>query len=105
MRKYHHLGIPTEEKREDELYLPNLKLCIVSSYAKSQYGIELIRFDKDSTAPELIKTSPHIAFEVDDIEEEINGKNIILEPYSPSNGITVAFIEENDVAIEFLQYS
>jgi hypothetical protein len=105
MRKYHHIGIPTEETRKDELYLSNLKLCIVSSYDKSEYSIELIRFDKDSTAPELLKTKPHIAFEVDDIEYEIKGKNIILESYSPSDGITVAFIEENGLTVELLQYS
>jgi hypothetical protein len=104
MKKYHHFGIPTKEKRKDEIYIPHLKLCIVSSYEKSQYGIELIRFDTDASVPELLKTVPHVAFKVDDIANEIKGKKVLLEPYFCADNIMVAFIEENGVPVEFLQY-
>lgn len=47
--------------------------------------------------------TPHVAFEVDDIYEAIKGRKIIIEPNSPSKGITVAFIEENGAPIELIQ--
>jgi hypothetical protein len=62
-----------------------------------------MRYEKDCQLPEIVKTMPHIAFEVDDIHEAIKGKKVIIKPNSPSKGITVAFIEENGVPIEFIQ--
>ena len=50
-----------------------------------------------------MKTIPHIAFDVDDLEEVLKGKNVIIEPNSPSPGVIVAFIEDNGAPIEFLQ--
>jgi len=102
MRTYHHLGIPTETPREGETYLETFKM-FVSGYEASPYGIEWMRFEPDSPLPELVKTVPHIAFEVDDLEAEIAGKEILIEPNSPSEGITVAFIVHNGAPIEFLQ--
>lgn len=100
--KYHHLGIPTKEKRKEEEYLPDLKIY-VSGYDSSEFGIEWIRFDEDADFPELVKQVPHVAFEVDDLDEEIKGKRVIIQPNSPSLGVRVAFIEENGAPIEFIQ--
>ena len=56
-----------------------------------------------SPTSEIVKTVPHVAFEVEDLEAELEGRNIIIEPNSPSPGIVVAFIEDNGAPIEFLQ--
>ena len=42
MRKYHHLGIPTTEKREGEVHLKHLKIY-VCGYKESLYHIEWMR--------------------------------------------------------------
>jgi hypothetical protein len=83
MRKYHHLGIPTTEKREGEVHLKHLKIY-VSGYKESPYHIEWMRYEPDAPYPELVKTIPHVAFEVDDLEQELQGKKVIIEPNSPS---------------------
>jgi len=62
-----------------------------------------MRYEKDCQLPEIVKTTPHIAFEVDDIYEAIKDKKVIVEPNSPSKCVTVAFIEENGAPIEFIQ--
>ena len=100
--KYHHLGIPTKEKHSGETYLKEFKVYI-SGYDTSPYKIEWMRFEDDSPTPELVKTVPHIAFEVDDLNETIKGKNILIEPNSPSPGVMVVFIVDNDAPVEFLQ--
>src|SRR5215475_641529 len=102
MRKYHHLGIPTTEKREGEVHLKHLKIY-VSSYKESLYHIEWMRYEPDAPYPELVKTMPLVAFEVDDLEQELKGKKVIIEPNSPSPGVTVAFIEDHGAPVEFLQ--
>lgn len=76
----------------------------VSGYETSLYGVEWMRFDPDSPLPELVKTVPHVAFEVDDLAAEIIGKTILIEPNNPSKGVTVAFIVDNGTPIEFIQF-
>ena len=75
----------------------------VSGYGKNAYGIEWMRFDDDADFPEIVKTLPHVAFEVDDLEQAIKGKNVIIQPNSPSAGVIVAFIEDNGAPIELMQ--
>ena len=100
--KFHHLGIPTKNKLRDEEHLKDLKVY-VSGFGRSPYGVEWNRFEDDAPYPDLVKTVPHVAFEVDDLEEELKGKNVIIKPNSPSLGVVVAFIEDNGAPIEFLQ--
>jgi hypothetical protein len=100
--KYHHIGIPTDKPIKGEVYLKDYKVYHYG-YEKSEYGIEWMRYEKDCQLPEIVKTLPHIAFEVDDIYEAIKEKKVIIEPNSPSDGNIVAFIEENGAPIEFIQ--
>jgi len=63
-----------------------------------------MRFEPEAPVPELVRTVPHVAFEVDDLSAEITGKEILIAPNSPSPGVTVAFIVENGAPVEFLQF-
>jgi hypothetical protein len=100
--KYHHLGIPTNIKRENETYIPEFNV-FVSGFETSPYGIEWMRYEPGSPLPEIVKTVPHVAFEVDSIEEAIKGKEVLIQPNSPSEGNIVAFILDNGAPIEFIQ--
>ncbi len=100
MRKYHHLGIPTTQKRKGEVHLKSLKVYVSG---ESPYHIEWMRYEPDAPYPELVKTLPHVAFQVDDLEQELKGKKVIIAPNSPSPGVTVAFIEDNGAPVEFLR--
>ncbi len=104
--KYHHLGIPTVKKIDGEKYLPKFKL-FVSGFASSPYGIEWMRFEEGSPINELIKTVPHIAFEVDDLEFELARQEfkIIAMPNSPGDGVRVAMIEYNGAPIELIEFN
>jgi hypothetical protein len=74
----------------------------VSGFETSAYGVEWIRFEPDSPLPEIVQTIPHVAFEVDDLEQEIQNKEVLIPPNSPAKGITVAFIIDNGTPIEFI---
>ena len=104
MLKYHHMGIPTEEQKPGERYIEPLKMY-VSGYEDSPYRIEWMRFDPDCTLPELVRTVPHVAFEVADLEASLEGKKILIEPNSPSEGLRVAFIEDNGAPVELLEHT
>ncbi len=102
--KYHHMGVPTIEKMPGERYIPHLGMY-VTGFDSSPYGIEWMRFDEDSIIDKLIQTVPHIAFEVEDIEQAIIGKELIGEPSFPSDGIKVAMIKHNGAPIELIEFN
>lgn len=100
--EYHHLGIPTTDVRSGERHLPELGMY-VSGYEESEFGIEWMRFEPDCPLPELVRTVPHVAFRVDDLEAALEGRDVIIEPTSPSAGVRVAFVVENGAPVELLE--
>ena len=101
--RYHHTGIPTRQPRDGEHYLPQFKMY-VSGFADSPYGVEWMRFEPDSPISDLVKTVPHVAFEVDDIDEALEGKKVLSAPGSPSTGVKAAMIVDNGCPIELIQF-
>ena len=101
--QYHHVGIPTDKPLPKEDYSTEYKMT-ASGYFQSEFGIEWMSFDPDCPLPELVKTVPHVAFVVDDLEAAIAGREILIEPNRPTEGVTVAFIVENGAPIELLQF-
>ena len=100
--RYHHLGIPTPHVRPDERYLPEFGMH-VSGYESSPFRIEWMRFDPDSPVPELVRKVPHVAFEVDDLEAALDGREVLIEPNSPSPGVLVAFVVDNGAPVDLMQ--
>jgi hypothetical protein len=101
--KFHHLGIPTTIPHPNEEYIPHLKIY-VAGFDSSPYGVEWMRFDPDCPISELVRTVPHIAFEVDDLDSAIIGKNLIGEVTSPSEGIRVAMFIDDGAPIELIEF-
>jgi hypothetical protein len=100
--RYHHIGIPTTVPRGGETYLEEYKMH-VSGYETSAFGVEWMRFDVDCPLPQLVQQVPHVAFEVDDLDAVLEGKEILIAPNSPAPGVRVAFIVENGAPVEFLE--
>ncbi len=104
--KYHHMGVPTTEKRPEERYIPHLKFY-VSGFETSPFGVEWMRFDSDCEMPEIIQRIPHLAFEVEDVHEALRRADfeILTAPNAPVEGITVAMILDNGAPIELISFS
>jgi hypothetical protein len=104
--KYHHLGVPTTRKLADEIYLPQFKLY-VSGFSTSPFGVEWMRYEKDSPISKLIQSVPHLAFEVEDLDYELTHHDlkILTEPNSTAEGIRVAMIEHDGAPIELIEFA
>ncbi len=102
--RFHHLGIPTSVPHPDEEHLADLGVH-VRGFETSPYGIEWIRFDPDCPVDELIRSVPHLAFEVDSLEEALWGKTVIAPISSPSEGVRVAMIVDDGAPVELLEFS
>ena len=102
--RFHHIGIPTSEPKPNEKYIKEYKFY-VSGFDRSEFGIEWMRFEEESPISEIVQKIPHIAFEVDNLDTAVEGKQLIGEISSPSKGVRVAMILENGAPVEFLEFS
>jgi len=100
--KFNHIGIPTTGQFEGEIDLPHLKMT-VSDHQSNPFGIQWQRYWEGAPYPDLVKSVPHVAFEVEDLEEALKGLNVIIAPNSPSRGVMVAFVEVAGAPVELLQ--
>ena len=101
--KYHHVGIPTDQPRPGEIHLEKYGV-FCTDHTDNPFGIQWMRYEKDCPLPELVKTVPHVAFEVEDLQEALVGHEVIIEPNSPSEGVLVAFVICDGAPVEFLQF-
>ena len=102
MKKFHHIGIPTTKQRPGETSLNEARLHVTGCDA-SEHRIEWLRFEDGSPLPEVLKTTAHVACEVEDLEAAPAGREILLEPFTPMEGVRVAFIMDDEAPIEFMQ--
>jgi len=101
--KYNHLGIPTQSPKDGEMYLKDYDVYC-TDHESNTFGIQWMRYGAKCTVPKLVQEVAHIAFEVKDINEAIKGKEVIIKPNSPSEGVIVAFIVENGTPVELLEF-
>jgi hypothetical protein len=102
MMKFDHIGIPTTARFDGEIPLPHLKMT-VSDHQSNPFGIQWQRYRDDAPYPDLVKTVPHVAFEVDDLPSALEGHRVLIEPNNPSPGVTVAFIDVDGAPVELMQ--
>jgi len=100
--KFNHIGIPTAGSFDGEIPLPHLKMT-VSDQQGNPFGIQRQRYGVEGPYPDLVKTVPHVAFEVDDLTAALKDQHVIIEPNSPSRGVLVAFIEISGAPVELMQ--
>lgn len=101
--EFHHTGIPTTEVREGEKF--SASAGMYTSDNAGNFRIQWHRFTPDSPLHPLIKTLPHVAFKVDNLQEALAGEEVILGPYEPIDGYFVAIINDAGVPVELIQTS
>lgn len=99
MRTLNHFGIPVTTPVAGEMHNDDLNLWY-TDVAASPNKIEFLRFEPGCPFPEKVQTMSHIAYEVDSMEEALKGAKILYGPFTPVEGMDVAFIEEEGVPIE-----
>ncbi len=96
-------GVPHTQPRAQEHHVAHLG-AHVAGFETSPYGTEWIRFETHCDVPEVVKVVPHIAFAVDDLDEALEGRELLITPMEPSVGVRVAFILDDGAPVELLQF-
>lgn len=98
----HHIGIPTEQKREGERFAAAVGMYTTDDFSGS-IPVQWHRFEADSVLHPLMRSAPHVAYKVDDLEAAIVGHEVILGPYEPIDDYRVAVINNAGMPIELIQ--
>ena len=103
-KTFHHIGLPTTEKQPDEIYLASIKAFITDA-TKSENRIEWVRCEPDSSLPEVLRKTAHVAYTVDNLDQALAGRKVIVPPFTPMEGLRVAFFLEGEAPVEFLEFA
>ena len=103
-KEFHHIGLPTTAQHPNEAYLAEAKLYVTDA-TRSDNRIEWLRFEPGSPMPDLLKTTAHVAFSVDNLEQALEGQKVIIPPFVPMAGVRVAFIQEDQAPVEFMEFA
>ncbi|MBN2375807.1 MAG: hypothetical protein JXD22_05380 [Sedimentisphaerales bacterium] len=102
MSQFHHFGVPTKTKQENESYLEDVKLYLTDAETHP-YRVEFLRFEDGSPMHADVRNNPHVAFMVEDLAAALEGKNVIIEPFEATEALRVAFIKDNEAVIELME--
>ncbi|MBW3599560.1 MAG: hypothetical protein KY475_20100 [Planctomycetes bacterium] len=102
-KTFHHIGLPTHDRQRNETYIADTKVWVTDP-ADHPFRVEFLRFEEDSPVTGPLRDMPHVAYRVDDMSAAIEGKEMILAPFVPMPGLTVAFVKEDGAVIEFMKF-
>ena len=102
MREFHHIGIPVGQKKPEMVYYPSIK-CWATDPDSTPGRIEHIFFEAGTPITEPVLSEPHVAFRVDNLDEEIKGKECVLGPIKLPEGVEVAFFYVDGCLTEYHQ--
>ena len=101
--RYHHMGVPTSEQRPGEHYSSTFRMYTSGGEDPGGFRIQFHRFESGSCLHPLIQSTPHVAFQVNDLEAAVADEHLLLGPYEPFSDFRVAIIEDEGVPIELIQ--
>jgi hypothetical protein len=103
MRRFHHVGVITDQVQPDEIYVPETRVHVTNP-TTHPYRVEYLRFEPDSPVTGPVRNQPHMAFVVQDLEAEIAGEQVLLGPFRAMEGLRVAFVLKDEAVFEFMQF-
>lgn len=111
MRKaFDHIGIPINVPQSGENWVEFSRVWVTNPRAHPQ-RLEYIRpkeppqVDPANIGLWRLWHWPHVAYRVESMEEALTGAEVILGPFDPGGFGQVAFVLEDGVVIEYMEYT
>jgi len=104
-KTFHHVGLRAIDEQPNESYIPSSQ-CWVTSPDRHPNRIEFLRYAEDSPISAEFQDAPHIAWEVDDLDAHLEGKELYLAPFHVGEPpfARVAFTIEDGLFTEYMQF-
>lgn len=104
MRTFDHVGVPTAEKQPREMWVEATRVWVTDP-AGHPNRIEYLRFEPDSPVTGPLRDLPHMAFQVDNLEAAIEGAEVLLGPFAPTDTLRVVFVMRDGAIFEYMENS
>ena len=103
---FDHIGVVTTAKQPKESWVEATRVWVTNP-REHPFNIEFLRFEPDSPVTGALRTEPHVAYRVPDLEAAIEGHDVVLAPFDASGtGFSwVAFVNVDGALVEFMQYA
>ncbi len=104
-KHFHHIGMPTDTVQNDETYVEDTKVWVTRP-ENDPYRVEYLRFEADTPLTGPVRDLPHIAYRLEGItmSEALEGEEILIEPFTPMEGLEVAFFEKDGAVVEYMAF-
>jgi len=102
LNQFHHFGVPTSVVQDNETYVEGAKVYVTDPDSHP-YRVEFLRFEADSPLPEVVRTRPHAAYVVENLDDAISDENVLIEPFDATERIRAAFIVDGEAIIELME--
>lgn len=101
---FDHIGIVTRERHAGESFVDATRVWVTSPRDHA-FHVEFLRFEDDATLSGPVRTEPHVAYRVADLEVAIGSHELLLGPFEVGGGFArVAFVSIDGAVVEFMQY-
>jgi hypothetical protein len=102
---FDHVGLITDEEKPGESWVEATRVWVTNPRAHA-CNVEWLRFEPDSPVTGPLRTEPHVAYRVPDVQAAIEGHDVLAEPFDVGDGfVTVAFVLVDGSVVEFMQYA
>jgi len=103
VKKFHHIGLVTDTEKPGEMYFDALKVWGTNP-DDDPNRIEWVRFAPDSPLADTpVAKGPHISWAVDDLDKELEGKDVAVGPLEAAPGVRIAYFFSDEALIEYLE--
>ena len=94
--------VPTRDPKAGETWISETRVWVTRA-REHPFHVEWLRFAEDSPVAEHLRTRPHVAYRVGDLDRRLEGRRVVLGPFVTELGDRVAFVETEDGAlVEFM---
>lgn len=97
-----HIGIPTTQKKEGEVYVEGAEICITAP-EQSEFAMEYVRFLPGTVFPEEMHYDVHVAAKVDSIDRYIEMSDSVIVPKMDNGDCWLAFVRKDGAIIELME--
>jgi len=103
MKKFHHIGLVADREVPGERYFELLKVWGTDP-CTDRNRVEWVRFRPDSPLADTpVAKMPHVSWAVDDLDRELEGKEVAVGPLEAAPGVRIAYFFQDGALIEYLE--
>jgi len=99
--RYHSFWIPRSVAHDKDVRLDEAKMYVNNQ--PNPFGVGWVRYDADAPYDPIIRSLPHIALSVDDVERAVAGREILIPPKQTQPGLRIAFVQCGGLPVEFVE--